>query len=309
MAAGRLPRDLYAGVVAGELMHQGYFGQEKEYFGCAYWQEEKLAYIFSGDETEVYGKAAQLTEQGRIVSPVLNHLKRWEGAKKGGEMEKVLRVEMRQRLTDSFPEPLFGLLQRVSEVSSPNTGLSVLKSYGASLASDGSGQKQRAFGGLVQRAWLGKTIDGVNARALTEGLMEAEPLKGGGPEKRTFFGMAYVDEGGDWQVYSNAYLPAVIKRKVELTQNGRLSTPLFTESYGMRNEGLTNIGVLREGFEELLSRVFDGEYLRVLQELHNLPGVLGEGELGQEVKRLGSNLNPVSRGMLKRYAFLWRMGL
>lgn len=307
MSRNGLPRDLYAGVVAGELMQKGYFGQESQYFGCVYRQYDRNQYMISSDENKIYNTAARLLYEGTVISPVLSFSKRWNAAEDRAEADKRMVTEIKRQLTNDFPEYLLELLTSLSEITNQNTALPILESYRASLAIDSNPPKRQGFLGLVKKARASKLLDALSTQNLINNFAASELPDTIDGQGCTFSGIAYLDESRCWQLYVNAYMPAVMSKKIKLAQNKRNTTPIFTHSYSFNNDCYHNINKMRSEFEETLGQVFDKDYLDVVEQLQALPSAIDERIIWQKLVDTEKDLQPLAKAALNGYMYLWHL--
>lgn len=304
MTTRKLPRDLYAGVIAGELMERGYFGKETQYFGCIYRQGSETLCEISSDAEKIYHTAARLFYQGGVISPVMSFSRRSD--LKDVAAKQAIREELERELRQTFPEDLLGLLTCLSEMPDRNKALPLLKSFRDTLDVVREPQRRRGFVGLVRQARLSKTLDAVQEKALLDNLpapVLAEAL--GDARVCNFSGFAYLDKTSHWQFYMNAYLPAVIEKKVRLMQQRAATTPTFTQHYALTNDYLNSIHNIRSDFEGLLRKIFDDGYREAVQALQSLPSAI-DGQMDkQKVEDIEKKLPRQGKALLQAYLFRW----
>jgi|GEM_PF-1625315 hypothetical protein len=302
-----LPRDLFAGVLAGELMDKGYFGQESQYFGCVYRQYSSNQYMISRDENKIYNAAARLFYEGIVISPVFSFSKRWDAAQNPVEADKHMTIEIKRQLAHDFPENLLDLLTGLSEITDKNTASILLKSYMASLSIDSDPLKKQGLLGLIKKARVSKILDARGAQQLINsfaGYDMPDNIEGPGCN---FSGIAYLDESRCWRLYVNAYMPAVITKKIKIAQNRRNTTPMFTYSYPFNNDCYHNINKIRGEFEETLRQVFDKDYLDVVEQLDSLPSAINESIWKSKLMDIEKDLQPLAKAALNGYMYLWHL--
>ena len=303
-----LPRDLFAGVLAGKLMEDGYFDEEYQYSGCAYWLQDKVQYLISPDQDLVCKANADFISKGVITSPVMNFFRRVQiNGDQKLQTEQRLLEEFKKQLEISFPLKWFALLVSYARVENEKSAFPLLNNYGKSLVNKNNGYKFMVFKGLVEMARIAKTLDADSAQMLLGYFEEANPAEDEEELDSTLFGLAYFDEKKDtWKYYTNFYQPGILTKKYQLAQQNILTTPLIAKNYSLKNSCLNNSDI-KADFETLLRGIFDSEYLDLLKKLHALPAVINKKMFKQETEKISYELLPVAKEALNAYAFQWHV--
>lgn len=300
----KIPRDLYAGHMVTQMIKEGYYPEEFSYFGCAYWQEGEVAYLISTDEKVVYDAVEHIIGQGIIVSPVLKILRRLR-VHESEKMQVILALqeELKQKLIETFPRKYFSLLSTFASGKSHNTAYPILEQYRKTLPEQGSAPiRWNAFIGLVIMAKIAKTLDKANYQALLQGIEKSAPMPYEDIQLHTFTGFAYLGEGNQWQYYANGYRPLTVAKKLQLTEQRVLTTPILEHS----SKRIGPVNVLKGNFIEMMQDIFVQEYLAVVQQLHALPPAINKESFLMSQQALAPELSPIAIDSIQGYGFIWR---
>lgn len=297
-------RDLKANLVAGDLVKDGYFGDEYQCFGFASWENNRVHYFLSPDENELYTAVEMKMSQGTITTPVmeiLRHLKIADEQKE--QVWQDLKEELRKKIMEIYSREYFAMLSYFAGLPDQNTAYPLLEQYRNSLPQL-TAQKEQTFAGLVRMAKAAKILNAEHTEALLQG-MEDTPLPSDINTCRTISGFAYWDNRA-WQYYSNGYHSKTIAKKIQLTEKQTLTTPILKYSRAVNNNMTGTVSAIRNEFLSIMQETFDEDYWNILQKLHALPTPVNMEEFIKYKDSL-SQLDPQALASITGYGFLWHV--
>jgi hypothetical protein len=298
-------RDVKASFIAGDLIHDGYLGEDYQYFGLAYWQDGSLHYLISEDQTKAFDTVEQKLYQGIITTPVLElfgHFQITDTPKETIRQE--FKEKLKENLVQEYSFEYFCVLQGFADLSNDNTAYSLLAQYRRSV-SQATTEQQQAFNGLV--------ITARTAKILTPGSSVDLMNKNGNPafpcddtnSSNTMSGFAY-QENNIWLFYSNGNHAQTIKKKMQLTDRKILTTPILKYSHAVNNPG-GQVHIMRTELLSVMQKTFDENYLSVLQELQAQATPVDRTAFRKSIDSVKGKLSPQALTSIKGYGFLWHV--
>jgi len=305
--AHEMHRDIHTGFMVKEMIKSGYYDDGYQYFGAAYWQNNGVDFFISSDEISVCTTVERMMLEGVIVTPVLEIIRRLKLSE--GEREQslfLLQEELKQKLLEIYPLEYFFILTKLSNEPNQNTAFHLLENYRNILLNKENYNKWDTFAGLVQIAKNAKLLNGAGYNALLEGI-SSSTLNLDQSMQRTMTGFAYLDASGQCQYYTNGYPPKTLEKKLQLTSQKVLSTPILEFHQDMENKQVRQVRAIRKEFLSLMSDIFDKEYLNVLQQLYQLPAAINKERFSDMLKTAATALSSIAILSINGYGFLWHV--
>lgn len=303
-------RDLKASLVAGDLVNEGYFGDDYQYFGCAYWQESNVNYFISPDPERVYNIVEQKLGQGIIVTPVLEilrHLKIADDQKE--QICRELKEELEHKLDQMYPLDYFAMLAGFTNLPEQNTAYPLLEQYKKSLSGLTFANRQ-AFAGLVNAAHNAQILTTEHSQILLRNMVNEAKDSSIVMDKglyRELSGFVYLHHNTSWQYYSNGYHSRTIEKKIQLTERNILTTPILKYNQAMNSSETGNLNIIKNEFLVIMHETFDEDYLTVLQEIQALPTPVKKEAFIKSRDAVEGKLGSQALTSIMGYGFLWHV--
>lgn len=298
-------RDIKASLIAGDLIKDGYLGEDYQYFGCAYWQDGNLCYLFSEEQLEAYDAVEQKISLGIIATPVLElfgHIQSTNALKE--KIRQDLQKKLKQNLVQQYSPDYFCILRGFAELPDQNTAYPLLEQYRRSL-SQITTEQQQAFTGLAMAAKTAKILTAESSKTLLHGMEDSTFASGNTNSPNTMSGFAYW-ENNLWLYYSNGNRAQTIKKKMQMTERKILTTPILKYSRTVNNT-VGQINIIRKEFLSIMQKTFDEDYLSILQELQSQPTPVDKAAFLKSMESIKDKLSPQALASIKGYGFLWHV--
>lgn len=301
-------RDIHTGFMVGEMIKAGYYEDEFQYFGVAYWQNSDVHCIISSDEISICAAVEQMMLQRIIVTPVLEILHRLKLSKAEREQSlHGLQEELKQEIFQTYSHEYFCLLTKFTNEPNQNTAFFLLQNYRNSFQNNATDKKWEAFAGLVQTAMVSKLLTVAGYKALLESIDSSASNLDQTTKYQTMTGFAYLDDSNQCQYYANGYRPKIIEKKLQLATQKVLSTPILEFNQNLDNYQAGQVSAIRKDFLCLMSGIFDKDYLIVLQQLQQLPAAINKEHFSDMLKNAVPVLSPKAISSINGYGFSWHV--
>lgn len=299
-------RDINTGFMVKEMIKSGYYDEEFQLFGVAYWQDNEVHYLVSSDEISICAAFEQMMLQGIIVTPIeeiLCHINMTAVDRKQSLF--TLQEELKQKLIKTYPLKYFSVLTKSNNKPNKNTAFSLLQNYKNKLQNNLSNEKWNAFVRLVQTAMSAKLLTVGGHKALLENM----PLPGTQEldKYQTMTGFAYLDDSNQWKYYANGYRPKTMETKLQKVFQKVLSTPILEYPQNIENNQAGQLSAIRKDFLLFMYDILDKEYLAVLQQLQELPPAISKETFLEMVKTTIPVISDKAKVAINGYGFLWNL--
>lgn len=302
----QLNRDLKAGRVFADLLEQGVFDEEFEYFGFAFWEDEEIQFLITNNEQKLYDELGKKVAAGTIVTPVLKIIRRLMISELEREQSALsLQTELKQNLLSAFPLSYFKNLAYFSEIPNQSTAYPVLAEYIETLGENLTIEKWKAFVGLVKMAVVAKKLDKAHSNMLLNSIKT--PVSPGCDKGAVnFYGFAYLSEDNQWRYYVNGYRPGTIAKKIELSEKMIRTTPILDDRQS-ENKGARSKYEIKTDFLNVMKDALDVNYLELLEKIVRLNGTINKEEFLSKLKAATPDIDPLMLKSLQGYRSLWHI--
>lgn len=247
-------RDIYSGMVAKALGQEGYFGEEYRVFAFLSWCAGQTSLEVYEEEDDCASRCQQLLMQGAVVSDMVSRSVRVQTL--NTQEKQRLREQFFREICETHSADFHAKVQALERLPEDTSQIADLTAYVEKTSEDGL--KQEALVGLLAQAKRYKRLPEARYQQLTSKLSPVERQSCG---FKPYFGFLWQEQG-QWQAYSNGYLPAALKKWQVLGRQRKLATPIISQSYPFNQQSAWQ---MKQCFEQTLRQVFDAKYLKLYE--------------------------------------------
>lgn len=262
---GGYHRDIFSGMVATELAKNGYFGDEYRLYGFLYWLNSEKKLITNEKKEECAKIYVELIEQGALATPYISYGERVNEPQKKEKTMISLKEKIYDSLDQKYGNDLNDNITMYKQKAINSTAVNILRDYYLSLeASSAMREKVQSLKWLAGHCKKRRLISHESYNYFLGLLPKTESDIG--EHFKELSGFAWYTDNG-WKYYTNAFLPTVVDKVIQLHRDGYLTSGIVSKKYQMSNK---TIYELKVAFQEYLGTVLDTEYLSVVQKLDKM---------------------------------------
>lgn len=260
-------RDVSTAQMVNALAEVGYFDNEYNVYGCAFWHEDKVYYIVSDDYNEIYTFKKRSVWEDRYTSPVRRR-KMKDSFLEGMERKHILqlKLELAKELYIAYPVSYFKekIVKKYQD-----SAYDILKDWKQEIDGYFEEDELILFEEALRCAYQNHKITPEHMKSfrlwikhvrmqMTENIEQKDRFS------RTLYGFAY--ENADQILYiSNANQKVIYERREELIANGLFVTPIFEKEYWYHQS--EQLYRLRELFEAKLKNIYNDMYIEKMKRM------------------------------------------
>ncbi|MEE0434521.1 MAG: hypothetical protein UDB11_03825 [Peptococcaceae bacterium] len=260
-------RDVSAAQMVNALAEVGYFDNEYNVYGCAFWYENKVHYIVSDDYNAICNFKKKAVWEDIYASPV------WKREIKDSFLEGMerrhilkLKLELAKELYNAYPASYFK--ERVAE-NYQDSAYDILKDWQQEIDGYFDEDELILFEEAVRCAYQGHKITPEHMKSFRFWIKHVRMQMTENIEKkdrfsRTLYGFAYENEGKILYV-SNANQKVIYERKEEVVAKGLFVTPIFEKEYWYHQS--EQLYKLRGLFEENLKSIYNKRRIKEMKKI------------------------------------------
>ena len=250
-------RDIYSGMVAEELNKEGFFGQEYQLFGFLWADENQLKLEYATKEETCAEKFLEKQQQGKSLSPYLLISRRsYDIGDK--QFQEQLLGELRDKLNTLYGKSL-KLEMSILEAEDKMLANKVAE-YFAQQTKEQLQEKMLPLMMILAQLRRRKVISQEFFEQFKDKfvlLLHNELTE----KQKNVYGFMYNYENS-WQIYTNAYWPAVVKKWFEYLEKGAAVSSLLRKTYLLTQQWYQ----IKADFTDYLKGIFDPELLQLCLE-------------------------------------------
>lgn len=286
-------RDAQVAQEVAERAALGWFDVEFTMYGCAYMKNGERFFVVSALENQINRFVETSIEKGILTSKVHRLTKRCQVP--GGMKEHIaiqVKTELAKWLKDNYSGDFFAELERLPDVKSIPEVVSMMKQKQIYLTGKFDANLINDFEALNRYLLRRKCISVACFREYENWIAdERKYMMRSAEEKdrfeKTFFGIAYRNNIGNLQYYTNACEEQVYHKQEELLEKGVLVTPVLRRVYYYNNVNIRLQDVKNQFLQTIhqhYSEVFCEELESVLQKSKEEKKAQGRIKLAQVQK-------------------------
>lgn len=301
-------RDAQVAADVQRMAELGWFDVEFTMYGCAYLDEGQRYYRLTSDAEKIYDFLESYAQNNLLPSRLTSFSARYPVPV---GMQDVVTLEVKKALASQmqslYPSAFFEQLMQLYAEAAQDSGYAYLLHQQQETEGTFQLEKLQNFAGLLDYIYACNKITHEHYRQLRQWYLaelkniEDEPIRKDLHEK-TFYGMAYLTDGAV-QFVINARKDSIYKKKYDLLQKGRYTTPLYSQTYYYNHS--IKLSQVRSQFEHTLQAHFTKEYIQTLQALVMTNDKISKNDFTHYLVDTQKAYGTAAQDTLAQYGYRW----
>lgn len=279
---------------ANQLLSMGCLEYETAAYGSAYMVNDEIYYYISSREERMKKFCQDACLSNRYHTPIRYFCKRYDLMEESEEEINLrFRLEVAQKLYDSYPKILFEATEELSGEVCANKGFPLVQALASALENNFDINELRIFANLLEMLLQGRQINREGYLVMRQWLEQeyeknAEESIPYGTYKRQYAGFVYESEKGTRGYFMDALPYLAEEKQTEMIQQGYIVTPILNIRYYF--DSFVNPQKNRSMFKEEMAKYLDKNYVTLMKLFRQLPSTVDQTryhELAAEIAAAG----------------------
>lgn len=304
-------KDVSSAQMIKSMAELGCFEYEDTAYGCAYRKDGKVLYRMGGDWQRIH----DFIENSRLagILPTAVAEKTVRQAKITGSEEEAklkLKLALGKELQAMYNAAFFDILEELGQLPNCDSAGDILESYKEAIDGFFDDGQLQLFEGLLNRAYLAKTLttehfDALRSWLAATRLQMADDVLIKKQFNRTFNVYIEINDQGVVRQVQNANRKPLEEQKWAAERKGFLTSPVYAKTRWY--EKAAELSSERAAFQKEVGQLMDDRYIARLQALRSLPSVIEAELFAEKLAAAEAACSPQAVQLLKDYGRLWNL--
>lgn len=304
-------KDVSSAQMIKSMAELGCFEYEDTAYGCAYRKDGKVLYRMGGDWQRIH----DFIENSRLagILPTAVAEKTVRQAKITGSEEEAklkLKLSLGKELQAMYNAAFFDILEELGQIPNCDSAGDILEEYKEAIDGFFDDGQLQLFEGLLNRAYLAKTLttehfDALRSWLAATRLQMADDVLIKKQFNRTFNVYIEINDQGVVRQVQNANRKPLEEQKWAAERKGFLTSPVYAKTRWY--EKAAELSSERAAFQKEVGQLMDDRYIARLQALRSLPSVIEAELFAEKLAAAEAACSPQAVQLLKDYGRLWNL--
>ena len=304
-------KDVSSAQMIKSMAELGCFEYEDTAYGCAYRKDGKVLYRMGGDWQRIH----DFIEHSRLagILPTAVAEKTVRQAKITGSEEEAklkLKLSLGKELQAMYNAAFFDILEELGQIPNCDSAGDILEEYKEAIDGFFDDGQLQLFEGLLNRAYLAKTLttehfDALRSWLAATRLQMADDVLIKKQFNRTFNVYIEINDQGVVRQVQNANRKPLEEQKWAAERKGFLTSPVYAKTRWY--EKAAELSSERAAFQKEVGQLMDDRYIARLQALRSLPSVIEAELFAEKLAAAEAACSPQAVQLLKDYGRLWNL--
>lgn len=304
-------KDVSSAQMIKSMAELGCFEYEDTAYGCAYRKDGKVLYRMGGDWQRIHDFIDNSRLAGILPTAVAEKTVR-QAKITGSEEEAKLKLKLAlgKELQAMYNAAFFDILEELGQIPNCDSAGDILESYKEAIDGFFDDGQLQLFEGLLNRAYLAKTLttehfDALRSWLAATRLQMADDVLIKKQFNRTFNVYIEINDQGVVRQVQNANRKPLEEQKWAAERKGFLTSPVYAKTRWY--EKAAELSSERAAFQKEVGQLMDDRYIARLQALRSLPSVIEAELFAEKLAAAEAACSPQAVQLLKDYGRLWNL--
>lgn len=267
--------DVVCTAQAGQLLNAGCLEYETAAYGIAYQKNGEIYYYISSREDSMLDFIKNAYMENLQYTPLRYFFKRFDLLDESeDEIKEKFRLEIAQRLYDSYPDVFFEALNDLTATPCVNAAYPLVEKIANQLENSFDQHHLNIFENLLEFLLQSRLLSKEGYHIFLKWLhnerekTSVEPIASS-IYRRTYTGFAYEKPDGSIGYFADAVHHLALEKRNNYINKGYLVTPMLTIQYYA--DSFNNLQKTRQSFLATLKQYLDKNYMAIMKLFRQIP--------------------------------------